>query len=103
MRNLIVFINTGLCGEHGVEAFQVADDATIDEIHEICFEMACQHAESFGHYFSYEDDEEENDDGWQSDWLDFHYEDYNPEVHDDERCGGGSFEDDFARMEKYNV
>jgi len=96
MRKLIAHLYTGYCGSDGHAAFSVEDDASEDEIDQIVYEMALEHACSFG-YYPYPDDDEdfdEENDGY-SYSIEGAWEDYIPEEHDRYRGGGGSFEQDF--------
>jgi len=104
MRNLIVFLNTGYCGEDAVDALAVVNDATDDEINAEVYQMAVDNAETYGRYITQDDEElEDEDERYEEYMLESTWEDYNPEVHDDLRSGGGSFSEDFAQMENYGV
>ena len=96
MRKLIATLYTGYCGSDGHEAFSVDDDTSEDEINIIVYEMALEHACSYGYYPYPEDDDDldEENDGY-SQGIEGAWEDYNPEEHDRYRAGGGSFESDF--------
>lgn len=50
MRKLIATLYTGYCGSDGHEAFAVEDGTSESEINEIVYDMAVQHAESYGYY-----------------------------------------------------
>lgn len=96
MRKLIATLYTGYCGSDGHAAFSVEDDASEDEINQIVYEMALEHACSYGHYPYPEDDDDldEENDGY-SYGIEGAWEDYVSEKHDRYRAGGGSFEGDF--------
>ena len=87
MRKLIVHLMTGYCGEDAHEALEIGDDYTTQEIDDICWNLAIQNAESYGHG-------DDGDDEF-SERIEYIWEDYDPEKHDMLRSGGGSFEEDF--------
>lgn len=99
MRKLIASLYTGYCGSDRHAAFTVDDDTTDEEINNIAYDMALEHADGYG-YYPYPDNDDNDDDydeyndgytyGIEGAW-----EDYVPEEHDRYRAGGGSFEVDF--------
>ena len=100
MRNLIVHLRTGYCGEDAWDILRVPEDWTDENISDEAWSMACQHAESYGHPSSYDLDEEDLEiEEYVEDWLSNHvsadWEDYIPEKHDMYRSGGGSFSEEF--------
>lgn len=74
-------------------------DSVLDEA---AWEYAVENAQSFGWDLTDDPDDienDENDDNYcTADEIGAYWEEYNGEKHDDERCGGGSFEEDFARQ-----
>ena len=68
-----------------------------DEIDLLAYNLALEQTERYGDFFV-EDDEipEDRDDQYFTDSdLSYSWEDYAPEKHDCQRCGGGSFMDEF--------
>lgn len=64
-------------------------------------EDARQEAEDYAWDHFEEDPDSYGDDGeYEGEGPDYYIEEYDPEIHDMHRSGGGSFEDDFAFMEK---
>ncbi|HEY9704499.1 MAG TPA: hypothetical protein V6C58_18785 [Allocoleopsis sp.] len=96
MRKLIVFMSTGYAGMDEAAALLVDDDISEAEIDDIMYQMAVEHAESYGiyPYDEYCDTEDMSEEDL-SDSIDAYYEEYDPEKHDQYRPGGGSFEEDF--------
>lgn len=103
---MIAFLHVGFAGMDGCEAMLVEDFATEDEISQEAHYLALQNAEMYGYYPSDEyneyDDEDSEEDRIDSDKYSSNIEgyavDYDPELHDGQRAGGGSFEQDFARL-----
>jgi hypothetical protein len=101
MRKIIVHCdNSKSAGCDCYEALLVDDATSDDEIDEIAFELACEQA---SHYWdvvdpSEVDEDRDEDEVIYTDQIEATREEYDPEKHDMLRCGGGSFEDDFARM-----
>lgn len=91
MQRYIVHLMTGYCGEDAYEPLEVSDDTTSEEIDRICWDMACDHAESYGH----PSEEDEYEDEW-LERVDYTWQDYDPDKHDMHRTGGGSFQDEFS-------
>ena len=87
MRQIIVHLTTGYCGEDCYEPLLVENEVTGEQIDEICWEMAIENAISYREY-----DEEDFD------MIDFRWEDYNGKDHDMHRTGGGSFQEEFIQM-----
>lgn len=100
MRKIIVHCdNSKALGCDSHEALLVEDTATEDEIDEIAFEMACEQASSYWSIVDDSDDINEDDDDYIFvEQIDASWEYYAAEKHDMLKAGGGSFEDDFARM-----
>jgi hypothetical protein len=93
MRNLIVHMSTGYYGSDGHDVLVVVDQATDAYINSIAWQMAVDHAESYG--FELGEDDEDTDTAYTEDMIEFMWDDYDPEVHDKYRSGGGSFADEF--------
>lgn len=97
MRKIIVHCdNSKSVGCDSYEALLVDDNTSEAEIDDIAFQMSCQQAEGYFEIVEGMTDEEDEIDIQD---IEATWEDYNPEVHDMYRTGGGSFEDDFAAME----
>ena len=88
MRKIVVKLMTGYCGEEVHNAFSVSDSYPEDEINEDCYQLAVEHAESYGHYAA------EDETGWDYE-PDYEWWDYRGKEDDMYRMGGGSFEEDF--------
>lgn len=90
MRKIVLFLHTGYCGMDGHEFWQVSPTATDDELYELCWERAKDHAEMYGIYpyceYCDEPDFDENDDSY-SDNIEGSFQDYNTEKHDSYRVG----------------
>lgn len=102
MRKIIGFLNTGMNGCSAAQAYIFADDDTDDYIDSIIHQESIQQAESYLDVVS--DDTEETDEYFEgTDFvyeseIDGYWEDYNGDDHDGQRCGGGSFEEDFQNL-----
>ena len=95
MRKIVIGMHTGYCGMDSWEFYEVPDDVTDTELNDFAWDLAKQHAESFGIYptneFEGTDEEWEevsdsysyNIDGW--------FEEYNPEKHDRHRAGNDNY------------
>lgn len=103
VKKYVVHMSVGYTGMDGVDALLVEDDWTEEQIQQEPYYMAVDHAESYGYYpsengFSEDEDEHEDSNDHYVDSIDGWAEPYDPKEHDCLRSGGGSFEDDFARM-----
>lgn len=102
MKKIIGFLNVGMTGCDVAEAF-VFDDETPDFlIDRIIHEAGIEWASSYRD-IEFEDVEESEDyvegcDFEYAENIESYWEVYNGEDHDDRRTGGGSFEEDFARL-----
>lgn len=94
MRNLIVFCSTGYMGEESVEALTVPDFYDEDQTMEACRAMAYENASMYGREVG--DYDEDSDDIYEDYQVEYYYEDYDPERHDELRGGDGSFMMDFV-------
>ena len=103
MKRFIVHMHVGYAGMDGYDAMVMPDDATEDEIQQEAYYMALEHAESYG-YYPPSKDEDEDSDSWNSDKIsdsiDGYAVPYDSALHDQHRSGGGSFENDFRRLER---
>jgi len=88
MRKIIVHCSTGYCGSDSWEALLVPASYTNAAIDTLAYDMAVENYEMYG--FEPLDDEEEDYTTVEYTWYD-----YDPELHDMYRTGGGSFEEDF--------
>jgi hypothetical protein len=95
MRKLIAHLVTGYVGSDARVAVTFDDDTPESVISDELYDMAVQHAESYGIYpYPVEELDEEDEDDY-TDSIEAYYEEYDPEKHDCLRAGGGSFESDF--------
>lgn len=101
MRKIIGFLNVGMAGCDVAEAFVFEDETPDFFIDRTIHEAGLDWASSFRN-IEFDDVEEtdeycEGSDFEYAENIESYWEEYKPE-HDDQRTGGGSFEDDFARM-----
>ena len=90
MRKIVIYLHTGYCGMDSYEFWEVPPTATDDELYELCWQRAKDHAEMYGIYprEEYVDTEDfDEDDESYSDGIEGSFEDYNPEKHDGHRVG----------------
>ena len=90
MRKIVLFLHTGYCGMDSHEFWEVSETATDDELNELCWERAVDHAGSYGVYprDEYADEPEFEDGDQYSDNIEGSFQDYDPEEHDGHRVGG---------------
>jgi hypothetical protein len=90
MRKIVLFLHTGYCGMDSHEFWEVSPAATDDELNELCWERAVQHADMYGIYprSEYEDEPEFEDGDQYSDNIEGSFQDYDPDKHDGYRVGG---------------
>jgi hypothetical protein len=90
MRKIVLFLHTGYCGMDSHEFWEVSDTATDDELNDLCWERAVDHAGSYGVYprDEYMDEPEFEDGDQYSDNIEGSFQDYDPEEHDGYRVGG---------------
>ncbi len=90
-RKLAVFLEVGYAGMNTTEFIEVDDSISDDDLHDLVWDMAKDHAESYGYYPEKdmsdeleEEEEEESDDtaDQYSNGIKGYYEDYIPEKHD---------------------
>lgn len=81
MRKLFVTLRTGYCGMDAHDLIEVPDYLSEEDINEEIWDMAVNHASSYGIYPP--SDEDEDDEDYQ-DWSNIEgiYEEYQPEKHD---------------------
>lgn len=80
MRKILVEMGTGFCGSDGYDTFEVADTALDKDIDSIAWSMAVENAEMYGYEVGcYCEDLE---DEYTSDMIDYGWDDYDPETHD---------------------
>ena len=94
MTRYIVFTNGPTVGMDCAYA-AIADNEK--DIERDGFQIAIDHLESYG--YDYDPDGEDDYENRVTE-VDFHYEIYDPKKHDMHRQGGGSFLDEFKRLEK---
>lgn len=102
MRKIILRGYAKTVGTDFAEAVLFSDDATDAQIDAAAWDAAVENAQMYGWDFVGEDYEPEDEDDWENyctaDDIGGYWEEYNGKEHDGHRCGGGSFEDDFARQ-----
>jgi hypothetical protein len=103
MKRYIVTLETGYAGMDAHEALLMPDDHTEDELSQVVWDMAVDHASSYGVEVGDSDsfDPDDNDNEYSGENVAGFAELYDPEKHDGLRCGGGSFEEDFAAQMKW--
>jgi hypothetical protein len=106
MRKIIFRGHAKTVGTDFAEAVLYTDDTPDSVLDHDCWQAAIDNAEMYGYEyvgsdFEYEDDEEEED-VWDrqidENELGYYWEEYDSELHDGHRMGGGSFEKDFAKQ-----
>lgn len=99
---MIAFLHVGFAGMDGCEAMLVEDSATEDEISQEAWYLAVEHAGQYGYYprheYESELEEDDEDDSCYVESIEGYAVDYDPELHDMHRPGGGSFERDFEHL-----
>jgi len=95
MRHLIVHMYTGYCGSDGYDILVVPEGADDQYIDAEAYQMAVQNAENYGYEVGADYHEEGED--YSADMIEYDWEDYSPDKHDQHRSGGGSFADEFKR------
>lgn len=100
MRKIIFRGYAKTVGTNFAEAQLYPDDTPDSVIDDDCWQAAIDNAQMYGWDFVDYDFEPEDEDDWEhyctADDIGSYWEVYNGEEHDGERCGGGSFEDDFV-------
>jgi hypothetical protein len=96
MRKVILMGAAKTVGTDFAEAAVFEDGASDDTITEAAWQASIDNAQMYGYEYSTNESEEDDYDSVIYDHeLDYYWEDYNPDKHDDLRCGGGSFEEEF--------
>lgn len=103
MRKIIGFLNTGMNGCSVAEAYLFKDTDSDTYINNYIHSEAVNWASSYLDVVaegSIEEDEDyvEGTDFEYENNIDSYWEDYNPERHEGEYCGDGSFAEDFERL-----
>ena len=102
MKKIIGFLNTGMAGCSVAEAFVFHDDTLDSVIDLVVHEAGIEWAQSYRDIvFDEVEETDEYVEGCDFEYaenIESYWEVYNGDDHDGERSGGGSFEDDFARM-----
>jgi len=102
MKHYIVSLHTGFVGMDAHDLLSLRDNHTEEEINEAVWQMALDHAQSYGVELESsrpdDFDWDEDDDNY-SDNIEGYAELYDPEKHDMLRAGGGSFQDEIDRNE----
>jgi hypothetical protein len=89
-RKIVISLDAGMAGTDSYEFWEVPETATDDELNELCWERAKDHAEMYGIYprDEYLDTEDyDDDDESYSINIEGSFEDYNPDEHDGHRVG----------------
>jgi hypothetical protein len=90
-RKIVMFLHTGYCGMDAHEFWEVSSTATDEELGQLCWERAKDHAEMYGIYpyeeYSEEPDFDEYDESYSHN-IEGSFTDYNPDKHDRHRVGG---------------
>jgi hypothetical protein len=90
-RKIVIGLDAGMVGTDSYEFWEVPDTATDDELYELCWERAKNHAEMYGIYpreeYAATEDFDEDEESY-SDSIEGWFEDYNPSKHDGHRVGG---------------
>jgi hypothetical protein len=100
MKRYVVELETGYVGMTTHEALPMPEDHTEDELAQMVWDMAVDHASSYGIYPGDSFDPEDEEECYYGENIGGYAELYDPEKHDMLRPGGGSFLDDFECMEK---
>lgn len=102
MRKIIFRGYAKTVGTDFAEAQLYSNDTPDSVIDDDCWQAAIDNAQMYGWDFVDYDFEPEDEDDWDhyctADDIGSYWEEYDPEKHDGERCGGGSFEEDFAKQ-----
>lgn len=102
-KRYIVKMHVGFAGMNTYDALVMPDDHTEDELEDEAYHMAVDNASSYGYYpvseWEPEDDSQEEPPDCYIDSIEGYAVPYDPAKHDRKRSGGGSFEQDFQRLE----
>lgn len=83
MRKLFVTLRTGYCGMDAYDLIEVPDDMSEEDIDEEIWDMAVNHASSYGIYPPSDYDDEDDDENYQDGSnIEGSYVEYDPEKHD---------------------
>jgi hypothetical protein len=94
MRKIVIGMHAGMAGTDDWEFYEVPDDVTDEELGDFAWQLAVQHAETYGIYplSEYVDNEdisdEELDSDSYSDNIEGWYEEYDPKKHDGHSMNG---------------
>ena len=108
MRKVIFRGSAKTVGTDYAEAHLYRPDVEDEVLNADAWQATVDNAEMYGWSLTAEECPDDDEDGdWydnycHGDELDGWWEDYNPEVHDELRCGGGSFEEDFAWQARFH-
>lgn len=80
MRKIVLTLRTGYAGMDAHEGWEINADATDAEIYDLADERALDHAEMYGIYRLFDDEEESGD--YSGNNIEGSWEDYVPEKHD---------------------
>lgn len=102
MKKVIGFLsNSKAVGMDAAEAFTFSDDDTDEYISKVIWYAAVEHADNYFNLIEGDPSESgfDEDDDYNNyillEEVEAHWELYNGENHDNQRSGGGSFEEDF--------
>ncbi len=101
MRAIILLYGPCVGMEDHVAVLLETDDVnkTTRADDENCADLAIEHLNRFGYEYAPDCDEDDWDDSYMVQEFNYGLEVYDPEKHDCYRVGGGSFTEDFERLE----
>jgi hypothetical protein len=103
MRKIILRGYAKTVGTDFAEAAGFPEGTPDSVLDNACWQAAIDNAQMYGYDYvsDYWGEYDEDDDSLISeDDLGYYWEEYDPEIHDGHRMGGGSFEEDFERLMK---
>ena len=86
---IVVRMHTGYCGMDATEFYELHKPYIEEALIDFCWERACNNAESYGIYPSFDRPDDEDDDQY-SENIEGWYELYDPDEHDGLRIIGTS-------------
>ena len=90
---IVITTHTGYAGMDSHDFYEINDDFNVDDLDDFAYQCAKDNAESYGiyakdEYENAEDSDDLDDNDSYSDNIEGFYEVYDPEKHDNYRCGG---------------
>ena len=90
-KKMVLHLDAGFAGMDGAEFWKIPVNISENDLSNLAWECACNHAEMYGIYPENcrpdDLDEEEEDGDSYSDNIEGYFEDYDPKVHDGYRIG----------------